>query len=296
MCARAEVYVWHDASGRVHMTDDLAQVPPAQRPAAARSAAEAARAAAVRTDTSGADAGVPALARPAKPRARPAAPARSATSAATASRSAKSPAAPRRHVLQVEVAGSVMRVQAEVDGAMVPFVLDTGASICTIPRWALEPMGVELDADTAMIPVAGISGQAQLVPEIRVERVRIGEAEVGNLHMAVLDTMDEGLLGMPFFNHFKVSTDPAAGTLVLEEIDLDQVAGVAGGLNENAWRSRFRMRRAALEHIRAALEKLPSESLAPRRDLEAQETYWERQLELLDQEASEAEVPYSWRE
>ena len=275
-----DVYLWTDEVGRVHMTDDLAQVPVAQRSRAAK-AGKQASATALAVPEGSLD---PLAPRPAVP----AAPARS--------QEPKRSVAGRRHVLNVERVGSSMRVLAIVDGVQIPFILDTGATTCTVPRWALEELGVVLDEDTPLVPISGISGEVMLVPEIRVKSVQVGGATVSDLHMTVLDTMDEGLLGMPFFNHFKVSTDPIAGMLMLEEIDLSQLGDVAGGLNERAWRQKFNQRRYALAMVQAQLEDLPYEYVTIRERLEEKARYWERQLELLDLEATRAGVPYDWRE
>jgi clan AA aspartic protease (TIGR02281 family) len=285
----AEVYVWTDAEGRVQMTEDLSRVPPEQRARALqegearsrRAAAAAAEKAAAAKESGEGVAPAP------RPEARPAKPAKKKK----AQRSAG-----RKHVLRVERAGSEMRVNAVVDGVTVPFILDTGASICTLPSWAAVEMGVEIDENTSFIGVTGVSGQMQMVPDLQVRSVTVGDAEVHDLHMAVMPTMDVGLLGMPFFNHFKVSTDPARGILVLEEIDLNALSGVAGGLSENTWRQRFQAKRRSLEIARAKLERVPYEYITQREKLEKQVAYWENQLEQLETEATRAGVPQEWRE
>jgi clan AA aspartic protease (TIGR02281 family) len=278
----ADVYVWTDAEGNVQMTEDLSRVPAAQRARAIQAGERVERGE---------------LSTPAEPsEARPASKSSAPSGLRHAARKSSKPPAGKKHVLRVERAGSEMRVEAVVDGVVVPFILDTGASICSLPRWAAEEMGVTIDADTPMIPVAGISGQTQWVPELEIGSVTVGDAEVSDLNMAVLDTMSEGLLGMPFFNHFRVSTDPTTGTLVLEEIDLEQVDGVAGGLNEAAWRQRFRSRRQSLQEVERKLAQVPDEYITIRERLQKKKEYWENQLEVLDLQATRAGVPQEWRE
>jgi clan AA aspartic protease (TIGR02281 family) len=282
----ADVYVWTDAQGRVQMSEDLSQVPPAQRARALQEGAERSRRAAA-PDAKEPDAKAPGETAPAPVKRAPRKSAKSGASKRSAG---------RKHVLRVERAGSEMRVNAVVDGVTVPFILDTGASICTLPAWAVKEMGIEIDAETSFIGVTGVSGQTQMVPDLQIRSVMVGDAEVNDLHMAVLDTMQEGLLGMPFFNHFRVSTDPARGILVLEEIDLNALSGVAGGLSEDTWRQRFRTRRRSLESVRAKLERTPDMYITIREDLQKQVAYWEKQLEQLEIEATRAGVPTEWRE
>ena len=266
--AEAEVFVWTDANGRVHMTDDLSQVPPAQRKKAEAAGDRAASSAAVQqVDT------------PQAPLVRSRAPKDPAAGLPV-------PNALRVHVLEVERAGSSMRVVATLNGRVnVPFIVDTGAEVCTLPSWALEPLGIEVDESTPRMSLTGVGGTVR-VPVVDVEEVKLGGATVQNVQMAVVDSMPMGLLCLPFFNHFRVSTDPANGILRLEEID--------GG--EGSWREAFRTRRDALERIRQKREATPDESVAMLADLDKQQRYWEEQLERLESQATRLGVPQEWRE
>ena len=124
----------------------------------------------------------------------------------------------------------------------------------------------------------------------------VAPAEVEDVEMAVLATQNVGLLGMPFFNHFKVSTDPIRGRLTLEEIDLDSIEGVYGGQNEAAWRQDFRFVRYMLEQASLYEDEIPSGMTELEEKLEKARNYWERQLDRLELKASRAGVPTAWRE
>ena len=134
------------------------------------------------------------------------------------------------------------------------------------------------------------------VPLITVRSVQIGSAVVENVEMAVLDTMSTGLLGMPFFNNFRVELDPTRGTLVLEDIDINSIEGVYGGLDQITWRKKFRLVRAQLAMLRDQLARMPEENVAQVVELEQQESYWDDQLRRLDLKATRAGVPRAWRE
>jgi hypothetical protein len=300
---RAEVYLWTDEQGRVHMSDDLSQVPASQRERAEQAAQSAADKASRERFLDPNAPGVPLEVRTsADGAARRAAdaPAKKGTGKQARTGKPRSGAGVRgrRHVLQIEKAGSEMRVVAELDGGVqVPFVLDTGAEICTLPAWALAELDITIDASTPRTSVVGVSGKPMTAPEVQIASVALGDAVVENVQMTVLDTMNIGLLGMPFFNHFKVSIDPTAGTLTLEEIDPAKLEESAvSGLNEQAWRQRFQQRIALLERARRRLEKIPTIYAASRERLEKQIEDLEAQLEELDDQADRAGVPPSWRE
>ena len=273
--AQAEVYTWTDASGRMHMADDLSKVPAEYRRQASKS----------RRDE---------IARP------------KSWSQLEENRGVATPAARRKsasagrgrvHLLSVEQAGAELAVWAELDGGMrAPFIVDTGAMINTIPQWVVDEMGITIDDNTPSMYVRGISGQPMFVHVVTLGSVSIGGAEVEDVEMAVLGTQRRGLLGMPFFNHFKVSTDPARGLLRLEEIDLNAVEGVYGGQNEGAWRKDFRFILNQIATVERRQKSIPSHFPEAHEQLEERLEYWERQLDDLETKASQAGVPAAWRE
>jgi len=282
--ASGEVYTWTDEHGRVHMTDDLSTVPPQYRKGAKRpeqaDASPDRRWNHVPSDS-------PAW--------------KGAPAAAAQASIAPGTGAGRRHVLHVERAGREMVVRATLDGGVtVPFVVDTGAMLNTIPLWAVRQLGVEFDADTASTTIVGIGGQPMTVPVVTIRRVKIRSVVVENVEMAVLETMKKGLLGMTFFNNFRVSTDPIAGTLTLEEIDLNAVEGIHGGLGERGWRSKFKQIHHKIAQLERNRENIPSEfetvATPYREQVDEALAYWEHQLNLLEAKASRAGVPQTWRE
>ena len=274
----ADLYQWVDDSGRVHMTDDLSQVPAKQRagsrvPVDENQTAESSRWNHVNV--------------------------RSDAHRAVASVHRVSPGQEkgRVHVLRIKRAGRSIQVTALINGHVpVPYIVDTGASINTIPRSAVHRLGIRIDESTPSTIVAGIGGRAMKVPVVTLRSVQIGTAVVENVEMAVLDTMREGLLGMPYFNNFRVSLDPTKGTLELEEVDLNAIEGIYGGLDESTWRTKFRLIRAQLEHIAERIRITPDESYIMLGELEKREGYWKEQRRQLERKATRAGVPRAWRE
>jgi hypothetical protein len=316
--ARAQLYRWVDASDRLHVTDDLGQVPPEIRseveagtkrsaPAEAAAPPAAPAPAPLGAPTSrgapgpggpGAPAPAPRTAAPAQ--ANPAPILRAVTPADLAKDPepvAPAPPRPRRHSISVERGGLEIAVTALLEGQVrAPFKVDTGATINTIPRAVVEELGIQIDEGTPLIAVSGISGQAQLVPVVVLREVRLGDAAVEHVEAAVLDTLEYGLLGMPFFNHFRVEMDPSAGRLVLEELPAGAIEGLYGGYPEDYWRGRFRMVRAQLDQIAAARDRLPEHFGEFHDRLDTAEGYWEQQELELEDRASRAGVPRAWRE
>ena len=279
--AGAEVFTWVDQHGRMHMADDLSKVPAEYREQAQKGKRDSVQRPRSWNDVDGA-----AIHR--KP-----------SAAEPASRSKKT-SGPKIHVLKVARAGAEMRVVAELDGGVrAPFIVDTGAMLNTMPAWVADELGVTIDGDTPRTIVSGISGKPMMVPVITVRSVSISGAEVEDVDFAILNTQNRGLLGMPFFNHFKVSTDPLRGELTLEEIDLESAEGVYGGHNEQTWKRKFRMIRSMLDQIERYRESVPELALGAEKayeELDSMESYWERQLDELELRASRAGVPRAWRE
>lgn len=290
--ADAQLYRWVDERGRVHMTDDLSRVPAVIR---ARVERESAR---EEPEPASPAAPLPGTADPADlVQPMPAIePAPDATPAAAPAGRDETPK-PRRYVIPVARAGLELSVNAELNGRInAPFKVDTGASINTIPRSLVDELGIVIDDSTPIAVVAGISGQPVLVPVVTLRQVRIGDAVVERVDAAVLETMSYGLLGMPFFNNFRVQTDPAAGQLTLEEIDLATVDGVYGGYGEGYWRSRFAMIREQLAHINSYRVRIPEEFGELHARLDTAEAYWRAQYEMLELRASREGVPRAWRD
>jgi hypothetical protein len=282
--ALADLFRWVDARGQLHVTDDLSQVPPAQRAEAERQSnvekLEELR-----------------QARQAAPVEPAAAPLPAALAAAPILLPVPARPVPRRHEIAVARAGLELGVTALLEGRLnAPFKVDTGATINTIPRAVVDELGITIDESTPRIAVAGIDAVPRLVPIVTISEVRLGDAAVEQVEAAVLDTLEYGLLGMPFFNHFRTQVDPSAGRLVLEEIDLAAVDGVHGGYGEGYWRGRFRMIREQQERIARIRAALPEHFGEFHAQLDVAERYWLSQELDLEERASRADVPRAWRE
>ncbi len=280
----AQLYRWVDENGRLHVTDDLSRVPGSIR-GRVELAGEQEEPRSPESLPNWNQ--IPAPGQP-----EPAAPSETAQDA-----EASAPATAKRHRIPVRRAGLELAVTALLDGRVqAQFLVDTGASINTIPRSVVDELGILIDEATPVTVVVGIGGEPMLVPVVELREVRLGDAAVERVEAAVLDTMSYGLLGMPFFNHFRVETDPVRGRLTLEEVDLASVEGVYGGYPEEYWRARFGMIRAQLSKIDAYRRRLPEEFGELHERVDAAERYWGDQYETLELRASREGVPRTWRE
>ena len=202
--ASADMYKWVDAQGSLHFTDDLASVP-------ARHQRDLAS---VATGTR--DAGFNVVARQTSP---------------TATRTSS-----MRHVVSLERAGLQMQVLALLnDSVETRFVVDTGAMMNSIPRSVVEELGIRIDARTPRVEVRGISAEPLIAPVVTLRNLRLGDAMLEQVEMVVLDSLETGLLGMSFFKHFRVQTDPVRQTLTLEEISSERNQGDSVLDYEFAW-------------------------------------------------------------
>ena len=272
--ASPEIYTWTDSSGNLHFTQDLSQVP----------ARERGRAEAVAKQ--------PRIRDPIQTY-RPVLRTRSSSPASIAStRGRKSGGT---HRIAVSRAGSSMRVMVELNGHVTaPFIIDTGASMIALPRKVAEELGLDLaGARTAHFSTANGVIESPLVT---LDTVKLGTASATNVRASVLDGMSTGLLGLSFFNHFTYNIDTQRGVVTLVENDLEETGAIRGGRSETQWRAEYggiQRRMDALELLR---ERVPSSHSRRHDDLDDQQDELVRQLALLEDEADDARVPFSWRD
>jgi clan AA aspartic protease (TIGR02281 family) len=259
--AVAEIYRWTDESGTVHFTQDLNQVPPQHRNAAAKPA-----------------------------------PANASDRIQTYESASGQPRSESSHgsnsVIRIpfERRGSLMWVQATVnDRTRVPFLIDTGASGISLPAKVVMDLGIPIHAGTPRVTVTTANGFVE-VPLIDVDSVQLGPARVENLRATVNPTMEVGLLGGSFFNNFRYSVDAAAGVITLAPND-----AIRGGVAADQWRERFRSLRSSIAQLESYLGSREITRDRRRRELEGNLVAMKDSLQDLEIEANHARVPQSWR-
>lgn len=177
-----EYYRWVDANGVLHITDNLHNVPPNQRPNAGRIQAPD--------------------------------PPRQADPEKKSGPSNKASVPMERH-------GSVALVQATLNNKRaVKFVVDTGASYTLISNAVAYDLGIDLGANPKTMPFQTANGLIN-APITNIESISIGGLEIRNLAIAIHDAVPDpqiaGLLGLNFLSNFKLDIDTQKGFLHLEK-------------------------------------------------------------------------------
>ncbi|MEM9732961.1 MAG: TIGR02281 family clan AA aspartic protease [Pseudomonadota bacterium] len=88
-----------------------------------------------------------------------------------------------------------------MNGADVPVMVDTGASVVAINKSVAEEIGVEVDEESRGVTVNTANGRVKAYP-VTIEEIAIGEVVVENVKAVVLgdEALSDTLLGMSFLN------------------------------------------------------------------------------------------------
>jgi clan AA aspartic protease (TIGR02281 family) len=96
------------------------------------------------------------------------------------------------------------------------FVLDTGASICSISPQVAASLGL-MTHDAPRVPLMTAGGPTSGLL-VKIPSIRLGEMEVRDVPAVVHSSVDfaDGLLGNTFLRHFTMTLDPDRGLLTLQ--------------------------------------------------------------------------------
>jgi clan AA aspartic protease (TIGR02281 family) len=264
----AEIYRWTDGAGRLHFSQELDKVPPAQREQARRGAVERKKRDPLQVYGGG-----------------------SPASRASSQARRASLRSGRNLRIPFERRGTLMKVDVLLnDRVTAPFYIDTGASGVSIPWAVAQQLGIQVTPDTPRVRVKTANGIVA-EPVVELRSVQLGGARVTGLTAAVSGSMDIGLLGGAFFNNFVYEVDAGAGVM-----NLRPNARVRGGLNQEQWRERFEVIREPLVRLDAYLEKGGFTEKGRVRQLEAHREKLRSSLENLERKANKADVPRGWRQ
>ena len=178
------------------------------------------------------------------------------------------------------------------------FIVDSGASFTLISRKTAMELGLTIDENTPIIPVATVN-DVILTPLVTLKSLRVGNAEVENVE-ALVYTMasdKEGLLGNSFLNKFRVVLDSVSGKMALYPLQGEPSPDRPGGYGKDYWVGQFRFYNRNLMELKRL--KTNYESRGLRSELNRVNNtirYFENQLNELDRRASFAGVPRNWRE
>jgi clan AA aspartic protease (TIGR02281 family) len=126
--------------------------------------------------------------------------------------------------IRLEAERGSLFVDVVVGKKTVRMVVDSGASLVTLPIRTATELGVTVPVDARQLKMVLADGRAIPARAVTLPRVRVGEFEAVNVEAAVLDASAsnaEPLLGMSFLRNFKAELDPAGKTLKLLRVDTD---------------------------------------------------------------------------
>lgn len=130
--------------------------------------------------------------------------------------------------------GGTIPVKALLDERVpAAFLVDTGASYTTISSTLARELGIHDLHKRPRVRFRAASGDID-APLVKVKSLRIHDAYVEDLTVAICDTcgdgLIDGLLGLNFLQRFKVEIDGPSGRLVLRRTDNPRFApGAPGG-------------------------------------------------------------------
>ena len=271
--AGAEIYRWTDADGRVHFTQDLSQVPSRQRAEAEARASKPSGRGAVQTYSS------------------PDAPSSAPASIQRRAGGGKQKA----YRIRVSRAGTSMIVQVRLNRSVTAaFLIDTGATDVLIPQAVADQLGLRVGPETRTKRYSTANGIVEH-PVVMLRSVDLGGAVVENVPASISPSMNVGLLGLSYFNHFTYNVNAAKGVVTLVPNRLAESGAIRGGRSEAQWRSEFRALQSRIAYVEREYTEKPQSRSRERRRLEEQRADLERQADLLDAEADRARVPMKWR-
>lgn len=266
-----EIYRWTDEQGRTHFTQDLSRVPREHRARARASLDEERSGRLVRSERSGPPAGL--------------APGRARTE-------------PGQEVTRVKVqrAGTSMRVVALLNRRVrAPFIVDTGASDVTIPRWVADELGIVVTERTRTQTYQTANGRIE-EPVVTLDSVDLGGAVAQRVPASISGSMPVGLLGLSFFNRFRYQIDPQQGVITLEPNALEENGWLRGGRSEAEWRMQFRQLQTRRARVEARMDRLTPAHSRILEHLDEELDRIDGQIRDLEIEADRAQVPHAWRE
>jgi aspartyl protease family protein len=127
-------------------------------------------------------------------------------------------------VIPLRVENRSMYVDVVVGGKTTPMVLDSGASIVSLPSKTAIELGVLVPEDAPQLQLMTADGRSIMGRRVTLANVRIGNFEAENVDAAVLSetaSSAEPLLGMSFLGNFKFEIDSASKTLKMLRVQAE---------------------------------------------------------------------------
>jgi len=127
-----------------------------------------------------------------------------------------SKAKPQRLEINYTPRGNSMIVHGKVNGVPIRFVVDTGASLVSIPSSVAKRAGINT-ADSRQVKLHTANGMTS-APLVKLDQVIADNIAINEVMAVVQDLSapDLGLLGMSFFGQHKMTIDHQRNVITLE--------------------------------------------------------------------------------
>jgi len=114
--------------------------------------------------------------------------------------------------------GGAMIVTGSINNVSMRFIVDTGATLLAIPQNIAMRAGLlNLPSETVTAQTANGAVQAQ---KVTITSLKVAKAEQANIEATIQNISETdsnlGLLGMSFFNHYKMTIDDVKKEIQLE--------------------------------------------------------------------------------
>jgi len=162
-----------------------------------------------------------------------------------------------------------------------------------LPRWAAEQLN--LDLENAREARYSTANGLVVHKQVTLESVELGGARAESIPASVSPSMQVGLLGLSFFNHFNYNVDPGAGVVTLRPNGLAESGVIRGGRSAEQWQGQFRGLKGMLRAVEEERGRSSLDSMRKQK-LDAYADKLRQQIRDLESEADDARVPYAWRD
>lgn len=104
----------------------------------------------------------------------------------------------------------------EKEGYRVELLLDRAAPLTFIPMGMALQAGLDPEKGDPFPTLS--KGIGVIVPLVELNSLRVGDAEVKNMTVAIHEVDGRGVLGMDFLSNFKIEIDDSQNQIILEPI------------------------------------------------------------------------------
>ena len=127
----------------------------------------------------------------------------------------------RKIVVRFTPGSKYIPVHGNLNGTVrQKFVIDTGATLSTIPAGTAGDLGIRIDQNNP-IRVFYTAGGVRRAPEVILSSIEIGQWVIHDVKVLVVDLPQQpelGLLGLNYLNKFRMNLDSEQGILTLEPL------------------------------------------------------------------------------